>query len=351
LNRVAIGGVLVASAALLACSAILGLKEPAIDDTIGDAQQPDGGDAGNGPLQIYAGRVGGITMDNDSIYFAAPANFIIGRVAKDGTSHIDLASGLDATHTFPYGVVVDATDVFWVTTTGLHQCKKTGCSNSPIHLIDDFAADAGDWTIAVATVDDASTVYFSSADTVNGGVGIYSPVTTVLDMATFTACTTDLQDLQWSAGYLYFLCDSGTLGRVSTSTKQIEIFTTPNAPPSPYAMALAGATIYYTQFTVTGSIFSVPTVDDAGSTPVALQQPYPRGIAVDQQYLYWLPQGTTNDGSLVRCKLGQCSGTVTTLQSPLDTPSGVSSDGTYVYYSVFGSAANAANGIYRMVNP
>ena len=119
------------------------------------------------------------------------------------------------------------------------------------------------------------------------------------------------------------------------------------------SMVLGGATIYYTQQTATGSIFSVPVADDAGSTPLALQQLFPTAIDIDQQYIYWtnIGQSGQGQGAVVRCKTGNCSATVTPLQTSLDGPIGVKSDGTYVYYSVHGSNDGPNNGIWRMVNP
>src|SRR5205823_12740876 len=133
----------------------------------------------------------------------------------------------------------------------------TGCANSPIHVVDEYAADAGGYKIPAFTVDDASTIYFASTDQANNVTPIYSvpkgvanaPVSLFLAGSAFTPCSTDVQELHYDSGYLYFVCGGGPIGRISTSTQAIEVFTTANAPPSPDSMALGGSTIYYTQFT------------------------------------------------------------------------------------------------------
>jgi hypothetical protein len=364
LKRIVIAVLLVvAGAALVACSAILGLQEPVVDDTInGDADKPDGvvpDDAGDGgPQQLVPSRVTHLALDDSFVYYTAEFDQLVGRVAKDGSSKLTLANGTNAAGFGPYEVALDTTDVFWTDAQSIFQCKKTGCNNSPTRVIDGDAVDAAGYEIEAYAVDDAQTLYFASYDNNLDQTTIYTvpkgvasaPVTMFLDPASLAFCPT-LGELAYSAGQLYVLCEEGPIAAVDTTTKAIIQLTTSSAPPSANDMVVAGSTIYYTQFTDTGSIFSVATTANAGSVPVALDQANPEKVAIDQQYLYWTLGGSLGvDSAVVRCTLGSCSTTVTTLVGALDSAFDVKSDGVAVYYSVPGTSnTDSTAGIYKVV--
>jgi hypothetical protein len=365
LKRVAVAFSLVATAAsLVACNAILGLQEPVVDDTInGDADKPDGvvpGDAGDGgPQQLVAHRTNHIALDNDNVYYTAAIENLVARVSKDGTSTLDLANGVNATYFAPYELQIDATDVFWTSGASILQCKKTGCNNAPTHVVDENAADAGSYDIEAYAPDDMQTIYFDSYDSGLDENTIFSvpkgvenaPVTKIVDPASLAFCPT-VGQLYYVTGALYVLCEEGPIARIDPSTHVVETITSASAPSSAEYMVVGGSQIYYTQFTSTGSVFSLPATPASDSTPIALDQVNPDRIDIDQQYLYWTVFGSLNDdAAVVRCKLGSCSTTITPIASKLDTVIDVKTDGTAIYYSVPGNGDSPTNGIYKVVMP
>ncbi len=365
MKRVVIAVSLVATAAaLVACNAILGLQEPVLDDTIGgDAQKSDvvAGDTGGdgGAQQLVSARTNYIALDNDYVYYTAALDFSVGRVGKDGTNKLVLANGMTATGFGPSDVAIDATDVFWTDGTSILQCKKTGCNNSPTYVLDENAVDAASYNVVAYAVDDAQTIYFADYDIDLGQTTIYSmpkgvadaPVAVFIDPASLAFCPT-LGELLYDSGKLYYLCQEGPIGRIDTSTKAIEQDTTASAPANADSMVLGGSSIYYTQFTATGSVFSLAIAPSSTSMPLVLDQLNPDRIDIDQQYLYWTIFGTGNsDGAVMRCKLGTCSTTVTPLVSGLVGVIDVKTDGVAAYYSVPGANASPSDGIYKVVLP
>jgi hypothetical protein len=359
LKRLAIA---LGSIGLVACSTILGLQEPTIDNTIGDTGTGDTittSDAPvGGPQQLVSHRTNHIALDNDYVYYTASIEQLVSRVSKDGSTKLDYANNLSA-YLFPYDVQVDATDIFWTTGASILQCKKTGCNNAPTHVVDENAVDAGSYDIKAYTPDDTQTIYFDSYDSSLNENTIFSvpkgvenaPVTILMAPASMAFCPT-VGQLVFTNGSLYVLCQEGPIAHIDLSTKTIETLTNASAPSSAQYMVVPGSQIYYTQFTTTGTIFSLPAVAGSTSTPIALDQVNPDRIDIDQQYLYWTSFGTLNDDAAVlRCKLGTCSTTITPVVQKLSTVIDVKTDGTAIFYSVPGNGDSPANGIYRVVMP
>jgi hypothetical protein len=345
----------------LACNGILGLQEPTVDDTINgeagadvtpldspaDVPQQDGG---TGPL--VSARVRHIAVDDTYVYFTTPlAPSTIGKVAKDGSAQAitlagDVVAGSHADH-----IVVDDTNAYWSTVSGVRQCPKTDCANV-IALVPE-TSPYSPYDVIV----DATNVYF--LDETNGSAirsvpkGVASG--TVTTLAPESALCPTVNALRLSAGYLYFTCDEGPIGRVALVNGTVEILSDASAPTSAFGLAVTSSTVFYTLFTQPGAIMSVPsTGTDAGTKIETSAVAYGLNIDADATHVYWSAIGAAQDfskGTITRCAIGTCDTTQEDLVSSIHGPADVHLDGAVLFYSVFGFGPNEGEGIYRLVLP
>lgn len=347
----------------LACSSILGLQEPTVDDSIeagGDAANDsaqDGapGDGGSTPVQLLNARVRRIALDDTSVYYTEMFDYVVGKIGKDGTGQIALANGSAVAGYFPNTIALDATDVFWASVNGIHQCAKAGCGNAPINVIDDNTSNWSPGSIAV----DATTIYFVNYDqnqkysiqkvpkgAANGAVTALVP-TANLPCATINHMILD-------GTYVYFTCDEGPVARASTSSGAVEVLTAPSPPPGADRFVKTASAIYYGQFVEQATIYQMAVAADAAPSPIALTQPYVNGMDVDSNYLYWANVGVTLDnggGTIERCSLASCSTSVQPLASKIDVPTDLAIDSTSIFWASYGNGDTANTGVWKMSKP
>ncbi len=362
MRRFALLATLACGASALACSTILGLQEPTVDNTIGDGASGgdtgpsgDGGDAATGPVQLLNARTRHIALDDTSVYYTEQFDYVIGRVGKDGSGNVALVNGSALTGYFPGPIVVDATDVFWGSVGGISQCKKAGCGNSPTHLIDENADASVYYSPGGIAVDDTN-VYFVDYDSNNSNNAIrYVPKGvangTVSTLVSAAALCPTLNEMQLISGYLYFTCDEGPVGRISLPGGVVETLSGAAAPKPANSFVMVGQSLYYDQFLESASIFQMPIVADASSSPIALSQPYANGIDSDGTYLYWANLGVTLDnggGTIARFALSQCSTTVTTIATNIDIPIDVKVDQTTIFWNAQGNGETPNTGVWKM---
>jgi hypothetical protein len=105
------------------------------------------------------------------------------------------------------------------------------------------------------------------------------------------------------------------------------------AASNPWAIAVAGTTVYYTDG---DSVMSVPA---AGGAPVtiAADQQFPYSLAVDAKNLYW---SNERDGTIVAMPLAGGPPTTLTTQAP---QARVATDGTNLYFTTSATANNAGS--------
>ncbi len=353
---------LACGASALACSTILGLQEPTIANTIGDAGGGEsggdtGGDGGAGPVQLFNARVRHIALDDTYVYYTELFDLVVGRIGKDGTGQVALANGSAVTGYYPDSIALDATNVYWASVAGLHFCAKTGCGNSPTHLIDENADASTSYSPGGVNVDDTR-VYFVNyeSSTANSICAVpktqaNAPVTVLVPSSQLCP---QINRMQLSSGYLYFTCDNGQVARWPTAGGAIETLSTQGAPTSADAFVLVGSSMYYSQFLEQATIFQLPLAPASTSTPVVLTQPYVNGIDADGQYLYWANVGVTLDnggGSIARCSISQCSTTVSTLTSKIDIPIDVKVDPTSIFWCANGNGDTPNTGVWKMPKP
>lgn len=241
---------------------------------------------------------------------------------------------------------------------GIDQCAKTGCSNTPIDIIDDNA-DASVTYSPGAIGLDTTNVYFVDYDGNGNTAGIRSvPISAAHGVVTTLAGAAKLcpniNHGRVYLPYMYFTCDDGRIGRLQLTTKTVEFLSAAGAPMNPDEFVSDGTSVYYGEFVVAASIYQMPIVNDAGSTPIALSQPYINGMALDGNYLYWVNIGAgmdNGDGTLVRCAFSGCSGTVQTIASFIDLPTDVEVDQTSLFYAAWGNGNTPHTGIWAMPKP
>jgi hypothetical protein len=359
------------AAALVACNAILGLSEPTLDNTIGDAST--GGDSSNtdspstddvvigdggvaAPTQLFNARTRRIALDDASVYYTEIFDNVVGRIGKDGTGQVALANGMNATGFFPSAIALDDTNVFWASVQGIHECAKAGCANAPIDIIDDNSSgNYGPGAISV----DATFIYFVNYNE-NSSVSSIKKVPkgtangTVTTLVAEGAICATVNHMILYGTYLYYTCDEGAVGRVATSTGTVEVLSASGSPQNADRFVSNGTNIYYSEFIEQATIYQMPITDAAPSNPLALMQAYPNGIDIDPLYLYWVDVGVqldNGDGTLERCSLSACSTTTKQLVGSIDVPDDIAVDDTYIFYASYGNGDTPNTGVWRLPKP
>jgi len=108
--------------------------------------------------------------------------------------------------------------------------------------------------------------------------------------------------------------------------------------PSPDQLAADATRIYFTANGTMPMMFHDGVVyaashDGTTLAPLAMGQSYPRGIAIDAKYVYWVDYvgALSTTGSVNRAPIG--GGTVVTLASGLAAPVGITVDAAAIYWT------------------
>ncbi|HEY1955001.1 MAG TPA: hypothetical protein VGH28_05300 [Polyangiaceae bacterium] len=355
------------AASALACSSILGLQEPTIDDGVADgngadspasdsAQEGSPGDGGGAPVQLFNARVRRIAVDDTSVYYTEMFDYVVGKIGKDGTGQVALGNGSAVTGYFPNTIAIDATDVFWTSINGIHQCAKAGCGNAPINVIDDNTSTWGPGAIGV----DATTIYFVNYDENAQTYSIQKvpkgaangTVTALVPTASLPCAT--INHMILDGAYVYFTCDEGPVARASTSSGAVEVLTAATPPPNPDTFVKTATSLYFGQFLEQATIYQMPVATGSTPSPIALTQAYVNGMGVDSNYLYWANVGVTLDnggGTVNRCALTSCSTSTQTLATKIDVPTDLAVDTTSIYWAANGNGDTANTGVWKMDKP
>ncbi len=357
-----------------ACSAVLGLGDPVLDDALGKDQVVDvahfdsafvdapadttsdsiavdaGGDSG--PETIASGDSNftpwGIAINDNYVFwtvFHIPAT--ITRADKDGKNPQNLAQGSGAGFAPAY-IKADATDAYWSTVDfngnpSILRCAAAGCGGTPKSLVSP-PLNYSPYQIALS----ATHVYFAEAATfkvrrVSKMGGAAEDVTTLLDKP---------HGLSINGTTLYVAVENGGVAKVDISGALPATATviSPTASPAPAtAVTSTSSRVFYTHYADPGLVLWT-SIDgaDAGNGVQATQLTNPLDIDNDGFGLYWVVQGTGGtDGEIDTCPLaGNC--VVKPLAQGYEAPKQLALDATYVYFSVKGiSKAGAIMRVHK----
>jgi hypothetical protein len=242
-----------------------------------------------------------ITVDQNSVYWAAYYSFTVDKIAKAGGTATTISSG----EVNPSGIALDATNVYW----------------------SDRGYGGGDGYVKRAPVAGGA------VSNIVGGLNT-KPAAVAVDGANVYYAT--LGDFSVTGGAI----SSVPLGTVDGGAGAGTVVAPQQNNPS--FMTIDGTTLYWSNSGTfvapdggapNGSIVKCATPDCSnGPQTVAAAQNHPRGITHDAEFVYWANFGTgQNDGAIM--KAPKTGGPAAVMVPNLVYPDGIAVDAKYVYFT------------------
>jgi hypothetical protein len=383
LRLVSIALTLAAGASLIACSAILGLQEPTVDESIGDGGGGDGsktdsptsgdgacGDTASDPLNCgacghdclggacssgqcqpvaIAQSQGGpfmVAQFGSQVYWTNFIGSTVGSANKyDGGNTLMAASGNGADS--PLGIGADDAGVYFANSGSsgtVVRCGLTSCQGAATLF------DAGFTNTDLAVV--GGNVYWLQADgdeidRVATGGGTHQNLATT-DTNNFgrylSRIATDGAFVYWSESF------NDTILRKPIGSGSATTIYTLSSGAQPSALLLDNGTLFFATLgsdNGQGAISYGNPDGSGGAQPLAASQRFPYALASDATYLYWTAEGdfdTNNkplgNGGVFRCAKTGCGGNPEQLASNLSDTRGIAVDDQAIYFATFATGSS-----------
>lgn len=371
---------------ITACSAILGLQEPTVDETVGDASKdsptnPDSpiGDAQPADVQQGDGSctkdcLGGaclngvcqpvlvttstslgpyaMVLDGTTLYFTNTRGstlasvYKIDKTATNGTATLlaDYNSGYTTplVDALPLGIAVQGnffyvslyasggSGAFWEA--GIDRCPTTGCTTKTL-------AYYGDNSYAVAA---NSTNVFFSTDDINDVLDLQKAALDMTGRASFTTPASEINGLAVDGTDLFYASQDGVFHCAATCNATA---ITQGQTLDAELLALDANNVYFTSTPFNG-VATVQSVARAGGPPklISSKPALPFGVATDGTNVYFTDIGDTSNpatGAVYMCPVAGCANAevpISTGAAAGDNPRPVVVDTNAIYWGTRGGS-------------
>jgi hypothetical protein len=220
------------------------------------------------------------------VYFTEYEGGNVWRVPSTGGAPIALATAQD----YPWAIVVDDRNAYWL---NYANADALGTTVTPAGAVMQVPLDGGTplplatglngpYGIAV----DAANVYFTTADgyVMSVPIGGGAPTTLAANQDLPAGIAVDQSHVYWAnnTGASILRADKQDGGSLQPIAKN---------EPGVLSVAVDSANVYFTTYATTGKVLSVPLAGGAVAT-LAAAQSWPLGITVDDSSVYWTNSGT-----------------------------------------------------------
>lgn len=322
------GSFALAATGLFGCGLLIGLPDPARDDSIGTdaAQATDAGrsdaaqdsappqpdsatDAGvdSGIVTLVPGIAPfDVSVDDQYVYWADVQNENVGRASKvNGTGVTSLASGI-STIGSPTALVVDDANVYVASSYGILRCAKLGCADAPTLVA------PGNTDVVLHVAVDATNVYWTerSDSTLYSAPKLGSNAVPVA-VTTLSGTPTTLVVQNGNVYAAIGAADDASAGSGGVDVVDLATKTRTTLAADPAAvvgLALGAVAGFYNDYGEAGALRTVPL--DGGGMPAVLAGSlnWPTRVAVDATSAFWIEEGVdfNVDCAIVACALSSC---------------------------------------------
>lgn len=259
---------------------------------------PTSGCGAGGPVTIHSGggAVGGLTLDDTSLYFGF-GNGVgpLTQCSKAGCSAgSNVLAPLEELRELGQSIAVDATNVYWSGASGsaMKVCAKAGCSGTPSTL---FSIPPGDNIVAIAVAD--GTLFAA-----NIGGPPNSATASVLSCPT-SGCATP------------------TVFAASADNPVLDL-------------VVSGTAVLWSTDGATADLLSCPLGGCAASPVTMATRPAPGwgALAADQSQVYGVA-GLTYPNAIVSCAWSGCGAGPATVITGNVAPGSLAVDSTYLFWA------------------
>ncbi len=333
------GTIIVLTASLASCSALLGLTDPTIDEnaaggdastdslTSGDALLTGDGTAGEGGDGGACGDP--MTSANDC---GRCGHSCLGGICSGGQCQPIMLASMQQR---PLQVAVSATSVYWTNaeTSQIMKANKIVGGDAAIFAV---GADVSSpWGIVV----DATTVYWANNDFGSSGGGIRScPLAGCPGGKPTTLATNDNAiDVAVDGRNIYFTVGASYAVLQADKLDGGHLLNFPTGSSTPFHVAVDAHNMYWTSND--NNVFGLPIDGGALLTLGVLNGDFPGGITTDSTGVYWGVQKNTGSGTVN--KSSTTAGSILKSYGATNPdPANIVVDATHIFWTNRGTGSN-----------